>query len=456
MAMFHDAERVDGDLTELGLQQRSTASQVIQGLIEGGRDADTGLSVLAAQFGVTDPTQLLSTLDARLSRSDLTAADRDRYEQARTLALGLSAARSGTTLADLARELGIPVDAQVSDKDVSRILELATSADQTRDSTKAAARHSEALRQSRAVAEQLMASTADMQQLGEGSVQMVRKQYDLERELLAMATAAGVTPGELLAGKGPPDAVAKARAKYAELQTGWKRIESIKKAGRMPGHGRAGEVPAMSAGELEIARQTAAFMTGGMFADDLATGEVDLRQLQAEHVVDRLLAATSSDIQNRQMLVDEVLAGDRAVGLAQSLLARDRLAQLASDKGFIKDLATASAEDIQQGIDALMTSGDLTEAEQALVGRFSEMSRPLRGIGRRDVTLSELSERISQIQGVQRPREETKDGNKKLEARITGSVRIENSEVLNIKGDLSSGDLDHAGVATGLVATGGL
>jgi hypothetical protein len=79
------------------------------------------------------------------------------------------------------------------------------------------------------------------------------------------------------------------------------------------------------------------------------------------------------------------------------------------------------------------------------------MAAPLEHIGRGDMSLGALTKRLEQFSNVDRTSLAGQEKTKPT-VRISGSVRIENNEMLAINGELT-GDLEHNGMPTQLVGS---
>lgn len=462
-----------GQLTETGIKQRNRASQVMRGLTIGGRRATDAIESIAADMG-TDAAGVMKAIDAELARGDITDAERSWLTALRQSVVGLRAAEKGDTIPMFNKRLGLVDGQMVASGDIEGALEIAglnktISKDMSEKDAKAAVSNQQSfLDASRSMTESMMTSTSDMQQLGQGGTAMVQKQYKLESEIAQLAAEAGVTPAELLAGKGPEASVKKARKLRSQLVSGWEKINEIKKTNLMPGFGPRADAAAMGEHELDVARRMEEFITGKAFGPDAKQEGFDLQRAQAESVADALIDMTTSGTERkfrdskalREQLVSQIGKGDRAIGMARALGAREEMIEMALKAGLVKrdgkalgagDLDSLTGEERQAALDAL-GKHEMDPATKLEYQTLKQQSEMLAGLGRGDMGLDDLTKRIGQFSDADRTKlgKEAGEAAEKKTVKLVGRVRIENSEVLALSGDLV-GDHEHNGMATNLV-----
>lgn len=533
------AKRI-GELTKKGIQQRQLASDIVEGLVEGGVKATYALDRIGVQLkelpgiksineqlrksGVSDDekarlrderrSSIVKAIDARLENNDVSPAERKELKKLRSNTLGLLKAEGGSTTAKLAEDYGYAMGQKVDDSDITAAMEVSSAAMKATMALEeppagadaatlkrheeakedAISMQSKALDAGKSLTEAIMASSDDMQQLGQGGTELIQQQWKREQEISKLATDIGVTPAQLLAGDIPDTKEARTARKTAlEKITAyyktWKDIKGTKSTQMMPGRGKRGADKAMGKHEVEMAEAMAEFATGEMFSPQAQASSDVRRQAQVKEVMDRMLDMTSASTEEKfrgqevllSTLREQIGEGDRVMPMARALMARDEMVEMAAEQGLVgmkgeKLVAGAAAKgegvikltkdqmklhldkltgtQRQAAIDELnKQKGTLDKETVAELDVLSRQAEPLEGIGSSDMSLDEMTKKIDQFSSVSRRDEDGKggDGKEKLAMTISGNVRVINPEMLRVSGDLS-GNTEHNNMPTNVVS----
>jgi hypothetical protein len=458
-------------------------------------------------------SSIVQAIDAQLEREDLPEPERKRLMMMREAAQGLMEAQKGITLPGTARRLGIAMGQTVAAGDVGAALEIAEAAKPSEGvlapppgaDEAALKRHEEAkesavamqqrfLDSGKSLTEAFMTSSEDMQQLGHKGTERIQRQWEREQQIAEYAAQIGVTPAQLLSGAIPDTEEARAiRAKALETRQAyvdeWKEIEGIKETNRMPGHGERARDAAMTQQEIEIAEGMAEFATGKVFGEEAQADAAIRRERQVESVVERMLDMTSSATEKkfresedlRGMMREWVGEGDRPMAMARALMAREEMIEMAAQQGLIGmkgDQIVIGAEAQGEGVTRLTEEqmktqmdkltgnqrqaaiealkqrrGDLGDVDREALGVLERQAADLAGIGAGKMDVADMAEMFQRFSSTERRGEgaEGGAGGEKLAMTLSGKVRIENSEWLQLMGDLS-GDSDHNSMPTNVVS----
>lgn len=450
-----------GGLTARGQGQMTSAALYTAGLVEGGAQAEAALQHMANQLGV-EPGQLTDQFfNARMAAAS--PEERARLEDMQKLAAGL---RSGLSLRDEAARLGYAAGEAVTAGDVRGLAKIGAKSGDQWDQKET----ERFLRMSRDMFAVLQASPADMEQLGAGATKRVSALQAKEQQIAELAREAGVSPAELLAGKGPADKVQQARELHSQLVAGWGDIADIKGTGLLGG-APGSKVAAMGEHEKAVAAATAAFLTDAAFlpenAGSLSEAELadSVSKAQADAAAVRLVGAMGADgaatflspdgslgLQGRE-LSRFLHSTERTRPLLEALEAQDQLLQIAAERGVkvngkeltAAELAKLSPKDRQAALAALKRSSPGGELG-AEIDRLFELQAPLEGLGP-DASLEDLQQRLGEFSGVTRG---AVDAEKQTLA-LTGEVRVVNPEALAITGDVTPGSPEYNSMPTNMV-----
>lgn len=507
-------DRQIGMLTPEGLKQRALSASIMEGLSQGGVRANQAMEEMGDYLGnmpgmqdltrqiesdTTDQAKksslrrarrdrLLNSIDAALGSKNLSPQRRRELERYRNAFLGLKSAVKGQTSPKIASDMGLAMNQQVNVGDVSAVLDMAKrlEAPEAQDAASMAALHNKFLESGEAVTDGLMASAADMEHLGSGGTSLVREQRDRVRKLADMASGLGVTPGDLLAGNVPkgtdPNMLEQAKKLREKYVNDLRLIEKLKGDRFMPGFGTRKGESGMGKHEVELAETMANFASGSMFAGQGAT---NLRKAQIDLVAEELMKQLSTGSAEKMRsskifqgnLQRQLREGDRFMPLAQSIIAREEIVEMATEQGALglkdgklvfgadakdarklteTELRNLSGESRQKAIDALnkMELDDKTKLELDVLKKESML---LQGLGREGMDMDELRKRVDKFQGLQQTRAPGGDATSSAgwdntkSLTISGSVRIENNEMLALNGQATPGGFEHNDVNTQLL-----
>lgn len=451
---FYGAERKDGLLTAAGIKQRESMALALKAINEGGVSVDQWLRQTQREFGITGEEVQSDKLRQAINASGMSAAEKEKML---AIVLAVDSARE-STMRKRQEELGISTDTKISMEKVGTTIEQgkqASAAVAGMSRPKAGVedwRTSEGyLKAGRSVRrfnvgsrdrlDQFLGSTADMEQLGRGGLEIMRGIEGKHSELERLAQQAGVTVDQLLMGDVDPKhakLVATARTLQSGLQTDWDKVQKRQMGAKPTG------AAAMTDAEKQLLAAEQEFRK-------LPGTPAEMAKAQAEQVTDELIKMVGGDKRtgvraSRDEIVEEIMSGDRQLGVFRGLEARKGLLKLAEKYKLIDPKDASSLDAQKKALEGLGAAG-LSEDDRAAYNQLQKLYAPISEIGsdRGDET-AEISEiirrRVTGVKGA-----DIKDAAKK-EVAVTGTLTLKGLDKVLMKGAMVNNGVDAAPIAT--------
>lgn len=382
-----NAERKDGQLTAGGVKQRESMALALRAIGEGGVAVDQWLRQTQREYGVEGEAVQADNLRKAISNSGLSDTEKD---QMLAIVLAVDSAREDTGRKRM-EQLGFNVDQKISiDKVIDTIEQgkqaSAAVAGMSRPKTDMDVwRASEAYKKtgravrrfsvgSRDRLDQFMGSTADMEQLGRGGLEIMRGIEGKHSELARLAEQAGVSVDQLLMGDVDTKhakLVAQARTLQSALQSDWATVQQ-----RQQGPAPTGAA-AMTDTEKQLLAAEQSYRT-------LPGDPKQVAQAQAERATDELIKLIGGDKQkgvraSRDEIITELVAGERQVGVLRGVEARKGLLGLANKYGLIDAKSAGSLDAQKEALSRL--GGVVSDEDRAAYNQLQKLYAPISEIG---------------------------------------------------------------------------